>query len=380
MVSLGREFASKETSRFVAIVATVALTIVGLTGVSTPAFAGTNVDVFYSGNNIGTPFPASSTVDRDVVPLLAAASVTGSRTGYSFGGWSLSAGAEALPGSTYAFSSTATRLDLFAVWNTTVNYSTNGADSGSLAGNLSNELYRFGQTLTLPAAGTLVKAGYAFGGWMPTSISTTRSTTYAALPGAVGNPILYAAWTKTVAFNANTATAGTIPAPQVFVDRGTALKLPTASEMTLRKPGYEFVGWSTTANGNPVSNPSSYVPLVSQQTLYAIWRVQISKATSRVFFKPGKSSLRASQKLVIRDLVDNLRGKTAIKISLAATRPSGVARSLGKSRNISVVNYLTSIGVVATYERTNKLGKGVRSTAKKNNRVTLNAIWTNPFS
>lgn len=368
---------SRETKRVVAILATTSLALFGLTGISSPAFAGTNVDVFYSGNSIGTPSPASSTVDRDVVPLLAAASVTGSRTNYNFGGWSLTAGGAALTGSTYAFSSTATRLDLYAVWNTILNYNTNGADSGSAAGNTVSETYRFGETLTLPGVGTMVKSGYAFGGWMSTTVSTTRSTSYTAAAGAVGGPTLYAAWIKTVTFNSNTATSGSIPGAQVYVAGGTALKLPVASEVTLRKSGYEFAGWSTSATGNTLTNPGTYVPLVSQQTLYAIWKVQGTKATARVFFKPGKSVVRAAQKLVIRDMVDSLRGKTSIKISLAATRARGNAKSLGKARNTAVVNYLNSLGVVATYTRTNKIGTG-SSTGTKSNRVTISAAWTNP--
>ena len=368
---------SRETKRVVAILATASLAVFGLTGISSPAFAGTNVDVYYSGNSIGTPSPASSTVDRDVVPLLAAASVTGSRTNYNFGGWSLTVGGAALTGSTYAFSSTATRLDLYAVWNTTVNYTTNGADSGSPAGNTMSETYRLGETLTLPTVGTMVKSGYAFGGWMPSTVSTTRSTTYTAAAGAVGAPTLYAAWIKTVTFNSNTATSGTIPGAQVYVAGSTALKLPVLSEMTLRKTGYDFAGWSTTATGSPVTNPASYVPIVAQQTLYAIWRVQSTKATARVFFNPGKSVLMAAQKLVIRDMVDSLRGKTAIKISLAATRARSNAKSLGKARNTAVLNYLNSLGVVATYTRTNTIGTGV-STGTKSNRVTIGASWTNP--
>jgi outer membrane protein OmpA-like peptidoglycan-associated protein len=117
---------------------------------------------------------------------------------------------------------------------------------------------------------------------------------------------------------------------------------------------------------------------VSQQTLYAVWRVQGTKASARAFFKPGKSVLRAAQKLVIRDLADSLRGKTAIKISLAATRARSNAKSLGKARNTAVENYLKSLGVVATYTKTNTIGKGSLSTSDKNNRVTLSATWTNP--
>jgi uncharacterized repeat protein (TIGR02543 family) len=152
-----------------------------------------------------------------------------------------------------------------------------------------------------------------------------------------------------------------------------------ASEVTLRKSGYDFIGWSTTATGTPVSNPATYTPLVSQQTLYAVWRVQGTKTSARVFFNPGKSVLRAAQKLVIRDMVDSLRGKTSIKISLAATRARSNAKSLGKARNSAVVNYLNSLGVVATYTRTNTIGTGL-STGTKSNRVTISATWTNPAS
>jgi hypothetical protein len=243
--------------KLLSILVTTTLTLIGLIGFSTPAYAGTNVDVFYNGNTIGTSVPVSVTVDRDIVPLPVAASVTGSRTGYTFGGWSLTAGGAALTGSTYAFSSTATRLDLFAVWNTTILYNSNGADSGALTGSKTQDVYRFGQSLTLPEAGTLVKSGYAFGGWMSTILSTTRVTTYLAGSTDFGNPTLFASWIKTVTFNANTATTGSIPVAQVYSSGGTALKLPVLSEMTLRKPGYDFMGWSLTNSGTVISNPAS---------------------------------------------------------------------------------------------------------------------------
>jgi uncharacterized repeat protein (TIGR02543 family) len=358
----------------------MALAISGVVSIASPANAGTNVDVFYGGNTIGTAVPSSITVDRDVVPLPAAASVTGSRTGYTFGGWSTSIGGAALTGTTYAFSSTAIRLDLHAVWNTTISYNSNQADSGSLSLAKTRDAYRFGQALTLPTAGTLVKSGYAFGGWMPSSISTTRITTYTAGSTDAGNPTLYAAWIKTVSFNSNGATGGTIPSTLTYVAGGTRLKLPVASEVTLRKPGYEFVGWSTSQTGALVSDPSSYVPFVSQRTLFAIWKIQSSKAASRVFFNPDKATLRAAQKLLIRDLVDSLSGKIAIKISLAATRAPGDVKSLGKSRNTAVVAYIQSLGVEATFTRTSTIGTSSLSTSMKNNRVTISASWTNPTS
>jgi uncharacterized repeat protein (TIGR02543 family) len=373
-----------ESKRTTAVVLTGLLALAGLTAMPTSASATTaaNPTIVFDSNTLGLTTPATETATRvsaDSLRLSAdalARSTTTSRVGYSFGGWSLTRGSAATTEITTATTGDTTRT-LFAVWNTTVTYSKNGADSGNPFGNVLNETYRFGETLTLPTVGTMVKSGFAFGGWMPTTVSTIRSTTYSAASTATGNPTLYAAWIKTVTFNSNTSTSGTIPGAQVFVSGGTALKLPTASEMTLRKTGYEFAGWATTATGTPITNPGSYVPLVAQQTLFAIWRVQSTKATARVFFKPGKSVLRAAQKLVIRDMVDSLRGKSAIKISLAATRARGNAKSLGKARNTAVVNYLNSLGVVATYTRTNTIGTGV-STGTKSNRVTISASWTNP--
>jgi uncharacterized repeat protein (TIGR02543 family) len=351
---------------------------------SASATTAANPTIVFDSNTLGNSTPASETATRVSEGSLRlsteslARSTTTSRAGYAFGGWSLTRGGEASTEITTATTGDTTRT-LFAVWYTAIFYNKNGADSGNPYGNVLNETYRFGETLTLPAVGTMVKSGFAFGGWMPSTVSTTRSTSYQAASLATGNPTLYAAWIKTVTFNSNSATSGSIPASQVFVSGGTALKLPVASEVTLRKAGYDFIGWSTTSTGSPVSNPATYTPLVSQQTLYAVWRVQGTKATTRVFFNPGKSVLRAAQKLVIRDMVDSLRGETSIKISLAATRARSNAKSLGKARNTAVVNYLNSLGVVATYTRTNTIGTGL-STGTKSNRVTISATWTNPAS
>jgi uncharacterized repeat protein (TIGR02543 family) len=224
----------------------------------------------------------------------------------------------------------------------------------------------------------MVKSGFAFGGWMPATVSTIRSTTYSAGSTDVGNPTLHAAWIKTVTFNANGSTSGTIPAAQTYVSEGTRLALPTISEMTLRRTGYQFAGWSTTATGTPVSGPTSYVPLVAQQTLYAIWRIQATKTSERIFFNPGKSNLRASQKLVLRDLVDAIRGKSNITLSLVSNRAKNSTKALGKARNAAVVAHLRSLGVTATFVRENNVSSTNLSTAQKVNRITIHAAWTNP--
>jgi outer membrane protein OmpA-like peptidoglycan-associated protein len=248
-----------------------------------------------------------------------------------------------------------------------------------LTGSKTSDDYRYGQTLALPTAGTLVKSGFAFGGWLTSTSSTTRLTSYTAGTTETGNRTLYAAWIKTVSFNPNGAAIGTIPASLTYFAGGERLKLPTFSEMTLRRDGYDFLGWSTSPTGRVVSNPTSYVPIVSQRSLFAIWRIQSTKATSRVFFAPGSAVLRNGQKLILRDLADVLEGRNQIEVSLVARRYKSATSKLGKQRNTAVVRYLRSLGVEATFERTNVTGKG-RPTVKKNNRVTVSADWLNPAS
>jgi uncharacterized repeat protein (TIGR02543 family) len=375
---ISKEFGSSR--KLLAIVSTAALTLVGITSISSPASASTPFEVTYTGNTIGTAVPATQTQTRGAAFTLPNASaVTGARTGYSFGGWSLTAGGAAVANPfTYIGESTTdnNRLNLHAVWNTTLTYNLNGSDFGSLTAGKTSDTYRFAQTLTLPTAGTAVKAGFAFGGWLATTSSTTRLTSYVAGTTETGDRTLYAAWIKTVSFNPNGATVGSIPAALTYFAEGTRLKLPVISEMTLRKPGYQFMGWSTSPTGSVTSNPNSYVPTVAQRSLFAIWKIQSTKATARVFFSPGSSTLRAAQKLTLRDLVDTLDQATAIKIATAATRPRSAAQSLGKKRNDAVVAYLRSLGVEATFTRTNTAGTA-STTAQSNNRVTLSASWTN---
>jgi uncharacterized repeat protein (TIGR02543 family) len=371
--------------RPIAISAIIALAVSGVFGFGAPALATTasTPTIIFSGNTLAGTLPPTETANRigDTLALSTASlarTTSTTRTGYTFGGWSLAVGDAATTTITTATTADTTRT-IHAVWNTTITYNLNGADSGLPTGSVTSATYRFGQNLTLPTAGTMVRSGYAFGGWMSATLSTNRFTTYTAAADAVGNPTVYAAWIKTVTFNANTATTGAIPVSQVHVAGGPNLKLPVLSEMTLRKPGYDFMGWSTTSTGTVISNPTSYLPMVSQQTLYAIWKIQTTKATSRVFFNPGKSFLRAGQKLELRDLVDALRDRTQISIKVSALRHNTAKKKLGKQRNTAVVQYLRSLGVEATFVRSN-VGQGGSATAKKNNRVTLEATWTNPAS
>ena len=374
-----------ESKKSTAVVLTGLLALAGLIAMPSPASAttATNPTIIFDGNTLATSVPATETATRVSADSLRVSTasldrtVATTRSGYTFGGWSLTLGGA----STTEITTTATgdtNRTIYAIWNTTINYNTNGASSGSLSSSKTNDTYRFGQALTLPTVGTLSRTGFAFGGWMPSTISASRVTTYTAGLNDLGNATLYAAWIKTVTFNSNSAAAGSVPASEVFLAGGERLKLPTFSEMTLRKPGYDFLGWSTTAAGAVVSNPSAYEPVIAQQTLYAIWKVQTTQASSRVFFNPGKSTLRVAQKLALRDLVDSLRGKTNITLNLVSNRSKLSKKALGKARNSAVSAYVSSLGVTATFVRENNVSSTNLTTSTKVNRVTIKATWTNP--
>lgn len=214
---------------------------------------------------------------------------------------------------------------------------------------------------------------------MTSAYSPTRITNYLAGTADVGNPTFYAAWIRNVSFDANGAT-GSAPASAVYTSGGPRLKLPSFTEVTLKKPGFNFAGWSNSPTGSLVSNPGSYLPPVAETTLYAIWKTQTSAATPAVSFKAGKSLLSSSQKLILDDLATSIGKGTSVTVSVASVRAPGTSKALGRARTAAVVDYLKAAGISASYTRTNSVGKSGTASSPSNNRVTVSASWTNPAS
>lgn len=376
-----KSWIAKSTSTF--LVATLAIS--GLVA-SAPAYANTaqNPTVVFDGNTLATSIPKDEIAGRLGADLLALSPVAltrvvaTTRAGYTFGGWSLEKGGAVTEEILTASTSSTFRI-IYAIWNTKITYNSNKADSGELTNYKTQDVYRFGQNLALPTAGTLVKSGYSFGGWMTSASSPTRITSYLAGSADVGNPTLYAAWIRNVSFDANGGT-GTAPASAVYTSGGPRLKLPSFTEVTLKKPGFSFAGWSNSPTGSLVTNPASYLPAVAQTTLYAIWKAQATAAAPAVSFKAGKSVLSSAQKLILDDLASSIGKGTAVTVAVASVRAPGTSKALGRARNAAVVNYLKSSGIVATYTTTNSVGTTGTASTPSNNRVTIQASWTNPAS
>jgi uncharacterized repeat protein (TIGR02543 family) len=154
---------------------------------------------------------------------------------------------------------------LYAVWNTKFNLDPNGGAGASTID------YRFGSTLTLPTAPAVSKKGFEFAGWTNAPSSNLLVTTYRAAVDAVGNPTVYAVWKKTINF-ASRGSTGAVPAPITILEGGAAVALPSAAQVSLTRPGYKFMGWSTTPRGKVMKKSASYLPKKANVTLNAVWK------------------------------------------------------------------------------------------------------------
>jgi uncharacterized repeat protein (TIGR02543 family) len=383
MTSLIREPQKSRMAKSTSALLVAALAITGLAS-SAPAYANTaqNPTVVFDGNTLATTIPKDEIAGRlsadslALSPVALTRVVSTSRAGYTFGGWSLEKGGAVTEEITTASTSSTFRI-IYAIWNTKITYNLNKPDSGALTNFKTQDVYRFGQTLTLPTVGTLVRSGYTFGGWMTSASSPTRITSYIAGSADVGNPTLYAAWIRNVTFDVNGG-SGTAPASAVYTSGGPRLKLPSFTEVTLKKPGFTFAGWSNSPVGSLVTNPGSYLPAVAQTTLYAIWKAQSTAAAPVVSFKAGKSVLSSSQKLILDDLASSIGKGSAVTVSVASVRAPGTSKALGRARNAAVVDYLKATGITATFTTTNSVGTSGTASTPRNNRVTVQASWTNP--
>lgn len=263
------------TKRVVSAVSAAALALVSVFGVSASASASEMAPIIeFDGNIIANSVVHSEIGERPIQgvstlnPLPLSRVMTTNRAGYSFGGWSYAQGGPAVT-TLQTATHTTTRMWLYAVWNTKMNLDANG---GIAAGDTVTSVdYRFLSTLTLPTTSTYAKKGYEFAGWSNSPTSNIFVTTYRAAADAVGNPTVYAVWKKTINF-ASKGSTGAVPAPVTIFEGGAGIALPTAAQVSLTRPGYKFIGWSTTPKGKSIKKSASYLPKKANVTLNAVWK------------------------------------------------------------------------------------------------------------
>lgn len=231
-----------------------------------------NYTITYSLNGGSGTAPTETT--KTIGQTFSVASIGSSqKSGYTFGGWS--DGTSTYQAGTNNYTVGSANVVLTAQWNLAVYVVTYNSNSGSGSGSRTSENYTYGATaITLPSIGNLARTGYSFGGWSvspgvsATPISGTYTPTASITLYAVWNPVTY-----TITFNSNGG--GTAPTAVTYTTGGITVTLPSVGSMA--KTGYDFSGWSTTANGTALSN-SGYT-VSADTTLYAKWIIKTISVT-----------------------------------------------------------------------------------------------------
>lgn len=165
-------------------------------------------------------------------------------------------------------SSTAANVTIAAKPSYTVSYNANGG-----SGAPGNQTKWYDTNLTLSSV-TPARTGYNFIRWN----TNTSNTGTAYSPGAIytgnANLTLYAIWqahTYTVNYNANGGSGAPSNQTKTY---GVNLTLSTTKPT---RTNYNFLGWSTSANGSVVYAAGATYTANSAVTLYAVWELAYTK-------------------------------------------------------------------------------------------------------
>ena len=278
--------------------------------------------------------------------FMAISNLVPTRKGYTFAGWytqSNGTGTKYDPGSNYAADQNGGTVNLYAKWTPwtyNIKYDQNVKSTSS------------SKTVTdMPAAQTKTQEidvtlssmtpkrnGYIFAGW---STSANGSVEYKPgsrftkdLDSNGASITLYAVWTPwkhTIHYNSNIPTnapTGTTTVSNMPGDQTKTFdeKLMISSNKPTRK-GYNFAGWSTSANGNVVYQPGAEYKNDQNGgtvTLYAIWtawkhtvtydkNVPANSKKTDVKNMPGNQTKIYDQNLTLQSNVPTRIGYTFVK-------------------------------------------------------------------
>ena len=156
-------------------------------------------------------------------------------------------------------------------------YDGNGADGGSVP--TDSKGYLPGTDATVLGKEDLTRDGYDFVGWS----ESPEGTTIVGSTVSIGNAdkTLYAIWSKTITRtedvtltydgNGGTAVVDLETKTQISQKYGKGYPVIVA-ENSFTREGYDFVGWSDTADGKATVQPWSTFTITENTILYAIWK------------------------------------------------------------------------------------------------------------
>ena len=210
--------------------------------------------------------------------------------GYEHKGWATQASATT-PTYTTSFTVPNSAQTLYAVWqkkSITVAYTTNGGTLGTSGFTANNATVQYGETVDLPNADQITRAGYTLTGWRASVANASGTTFFTAgtnyvVPDATGTITFTAEWTErttvyTFHHNNNPGSDYTTTLSGKY-NASIASDFPTPTAMT----GYSFTGWY-------VMSGNGYVPYTKPATfpeddvvLYAGWSMDALSAEIQRF-------------------------------------------------------------------------------------------------
>ena len=184
---------------------------------------------------------------------------------HTFSNWNTSADGTGIRYNNLATYPFLANITLYAQWGKVITFSSQGASSGTPS--KTSENWSSG-AINLPTGGSMVRAGYTFGGWSNGITTFASGASYTPTGGITLNPV-WNANTYTITFNSNVATSGNVPANQSWTTGSTALTLSgNTGSPVLAKSGYTFGGWAITSTS---TTPVTTYSTLANQTFYAIW-------------------------------------------------------------------------------------------------------------
>ena len=278
--------------------------------------------------------------------LMTISNLVPTRKGYTFAGWytqSNGTGTKYNPGSNYAADQNGGTVNLYAKWtpwtyNIKYDQNVKSTSSSKTVTDMPNAQTKTQEIDVTLSSMTPKRNGYIFAGW---STSANGSVEYK--PGSRftkdldsnGTSItLYAVWTPwkhTIHYNSNIPTnapTGTTTVSNMPGDQTKTFdeKLMISSNKPTRK-GYNFAGWSTSANGNVVYQPGAEYKNDQNGgtvTLYAKWtawkhtvtydkNVPANSKKTDVKNMPGNQTKIYDQNLTLQSNVPTRIGYTFVK-------------------------------------------------------------------
>jgi uncharacterized protein (TIGR02145 family)/uncharacterized repeat protein (TIGR02543 family) len=192
------------------------------------------------------------------------------KTGWSFAGWSTTAGGVVEFADQAIFTMGAANASLYAKWTANPYTITFDKNDAGASGAMSTQTILCGSSANL-IANAFIKPGWAFAGWATTAGGAVAFANQASYPMGTADVTLYAKWTAnslTITFDKNDAGATGSMSTQAIASGSSANLIANA----FNKTGWSFAGWATTAGGVVAfANQASYPMGTADVTLFAKW-------------------------------------------------------------------------------------------------------------